>query len=151
MTDIRQDLPVADHGQVEPVFVHFDDLDSMGMLHNSRYAVLVERALGSYWHRLGYGYVDGRLGHVDASVAVAEFSIRYRRPFVGTGPAGVHFWTEDVGESTVVYGFRVVSADGATTHAEGNRVHVRFDPATRRSTGWQPETVAAYEQLRRPA
>ena len=40
------------HGVVVPVDVHFDDLDAMGVLHNARYAVLVERALSSAGERV---------------------------------------------------------------------------------------------------
>ena len=37
------------YGHAEPVAIHFDDLDAMGIVHNARYAVLVERALPPYW------------------------------------------------------------------------------------------------------
>ncbi|MEQ4720536.1 hypothetical protein [Nonomuraea sp. B19D2] len=36
--------------------MHFDDLDAMGLLHNSRYSLLVERAIGAYWQRLGWAH-----------------------------------------------------------------------------------------------
>ena len=35
------------YGHTEPVPVHFDDLDPMGLVHNARYAVLLERALSA--------------------------------------------------------------------------------------------------------
>lgn len=38
--------------------------------------------------------------------------------------------TERIGESSVVYGFRVIAVDDANIHAEGNRVHIRFDAVT---------------------
>lgn len=134
-------------GHVEPLFVHFDDLDSIGMVHNTRYPVLVERALTMYWHRLGYDYRNGSTGHPDASVIVAEFAIKYRMPIRGTGEIGVHFWTERIGTTSVVYGYRIRSADGATVHAEGNRVHIRFDVAAGRPTAWLDETRAVYQKL----
>lgn len=151
MTQPQQDeVPNVEYGQVEPVFVHFDDLDSMSMVHNTRYGVLVERGMTTYWHRLGYTYHNGTTGHPDAAVAVAEFSIRYKMPIMGTGNVGIHFWTEKIGDSSVVYGFRVVSIDGKTVHAEGNRVHIRFDAAKMRPTNWVGETRAVYEKLLRP-
>ena len=33
--------------------VYFDDLDPMHILHNSRYLLLFERTMGSFWQHLG--------------------------------------------------------------------------------------------------
>ena len=33
-------------GVIEPVMVHFEDLDAMGVVHNGRYVLLLERARG---------------------------------------------------------------------------------------------------------
>lgn len=148
MTATAEQRPTVDYGHLEPVFVHFDDLDSMGMLHNTRYAVLVERALTLFWHRLGYTYHNGAMGHPDASIAVAEFSIKYQAPVLGTGEVGVHLWTERIGATSVSYAFRVQSSDGTTVHAEGRRVHIRFDAATMRPTAWTEDTRARFEALR---
>jgi len=151
MTEALPNPPAVEYGHLEPIFVHFDDLDSMSMVHNTRYAVLVERGLTRYWHRLGYNYANGVTGHPDAAVAVAEFAIRYRSPIRGTGDVGVHFWTEKIGDTSVVYGFRIVSMDGATVHAKGNRVHIRIDTTTMQPTTWLGETRAVYEKLSGPA
>jgi hypothetical protein len=32
-------------GQTEPVQIHFDHLDAMGVVHNGRYVLLLERAI----------------------------------------------------------------------------------------------------------
>jgi acyl-CoA thioester hydrolase len=116
----------------------------MGMVHNARYAVLLERALNNYWSRHGFTFADGRVSKPDVFHAVAEFAINYRTPVLGTGEVGVHFWIERMGESSVVYRFRVLSADGATVHAEGRRVNIKLDPVTRRPSAWSDEgrTVA---------
>lgn len=142
--------PTVDYGHVEPVFVHFEDLDSMAMVHNTRYALLVERALTLYWHRHGYTYQNGVTGHPDASIAVAEFSIGYRSPVRGTGDVYVHFWVERIGGTSVTYGYQVLSTNstgGTTVHAEGNRVQIRFDVATGRPTSWLDETRDIYKSL----
>ena len=49
-----------DYGHVELVPVHFDDLDPMGMVHNAWYALLIERALATFWRRHGHTFRDGR-------------------------------------------------------------------------------------------
>jgi acyl-CoA thioester hydrolase len=123
-------------GHVETMPVHFDDLDAMGILHNSRYAVLLERALSAYWSRHGFSFAGGVPTHPDVFHAVAEYSISYRAPIRGTGQVEVHFWIEELGRSRAVYGFRFVSGD--TVHAEGRRVNVKLDPETLRPSPWTP-------------
>lgn len=146
MTTAPESEQTVSHGHLEPVFVHFEDLDSMGMVHNTRYALLVERALTRYWDRHGYSYRDGRLGHPDASVGVAEFSIKYRLPIRGTGDVSVHLVVDRFGESSVVYAFKVLSPDNAV-HAEGTRVQIRLDPKTLRPVPWGEDTRAIYKSL----
>jgi acyl-CoA thioester hydrolase len=139
----------VEYGTVVPLVVHFDDLDAMGIVHNARYAVFLERALGMWWSAHGFTLVDGRPSNPDWVHAVAEYSISYRTPVRGTGEIGVHFWLDKMGESSAVYGFRVVSADGKTVHAEGRRVNIKLDPATLRPAPWTSEGRATGSLLLR--
>ena len=131
-------LAIADikYGHVTPFVVHFDDLDAMGIVHNARYAVFLERALSQWWVDRGHSYEGGHPTTPDVFHAVAEYSISYREPVRGTGEIGVHFWIDKLGESSAVYGFRMVSADGRTVHAEGRRVNIKLDPRTLRPAPW---------------
>ena len=133
-------------GHVSPFVVHFDDLDAMGIVHNARYAVLVERAISLYWTREGFGY-DAASINGDGLMAVAEFTINYRAPIRQTGPIGVHFWIERLGRTSAVYAYRVVSADGTRTHAEGRRVMIKLDPATGRPGPWPERTLEIARRL----
>jgi acyl-CoA thioester hydrolase len=126
-------------GHVEPFVVHFDDLDAMGIVHNARYAVFLERALSQWWASRGHSYAGGRPTTSDVMHAVAEYSISYRTPVRGTGEIGVHFWLESLGDSSAVYRFRILSADGQTLHAEGRRVNVKLDPRTLRPAPWSDD------------
>ena len=137
-----------EYGHLEPVDVHFDDLDPMGFVHNARYAVMVERAISAFWERLGYGY-DAATVTTDGLIAVAEFTINYRAPIRRTGPVGVHFWIDRLGTTSAVYGYRVQSADGDLTHAEGRRVMIKLDPATGRPGPWPAHTRRVAEGLLR--
>jgi acyl-CoA thioester hydrolase len=128
--------PSVDYGRIERATVHFDDLDAAGLLHNARYALILERALSGYWAEFGFSYRDGRPTHEDVVIAVREFTISYTAPVRGTGPLDVHFWIERLGETSATYGFRFFSADHATVHAEGHRVMVKFDPRTGRPCPW---------------
>lgn len=76
--------------------VQFDDLDPMGMVHNSRYALLIERALATFWRHHGHTFRGGRPTTADAFNVVKEFSIGYRAPIRGTGDVCVHFWLEHI-------------------------------------------------------
>ncbi|SCG51688.1 acyl-CoA thioesterase [Micromonospora inositola] len=145
------DQPVVEFGHVEHVTVHFDDLDAMGILHNARYAVLLERALTPYWADRGVSYRGGRHSAPDVFHAVREFTITYRAPITGTGPVAVHFWLERFGTSSAEYAFEFRSVDGDTLHAQGTRAIVRLDPATLRPTPWTEAARAVAATLLRPA
>ena len=43
-------------GRTEPVLIHFEDLDAMGVAYNARYVRLLERALAAYWPRAGWPF-----------------------------------------------------------------------------------------------
>lgn len=137
-------------GHVEHVPVHFDDLDAMGILHNARYAVLLERALTPYWAERGVSFQGGRLSAPDVFHAVREFTITYHAPIAGTGPVAVHFWLDHFGTSSARYAFEFRSLDGHTRYAEGTRSIVRLDPATMRPTPWTEAARAIAATLLRP-
>ncbi len=124
------------YGAVVRMPVHFDDLDAMGVLHNSRYAVLVERATVLWWTERGVSFSGGRPTTPDAFNVVREYSITFHRPVRGTGEISVHFWVERIGTTSAEYRFRVTSTDAETVFAEGRRVNVRLDPATMRPQPW---------------
>ncbi|XVV16849.1 acyl-CoA thioesterase [Actinoplanes sp. CA-131856] len=124
------------YGDVVRLPVHFDDLDAMGVLHNSRYAVLVERAIVIWWQERGVAFTNGRPTTPDAFNVVREYAITFHRPITGTGEIAVHFWLDRMGTTSAEYGFRVTSEDGQTVFAEGRRVNVRLESATMRPAPW---------------
>ncbi|WP_436535300.1 acyl-CoA thioesterase [Actinoplanes sp. HUAS TT8] len=141
---------LTEAGAVIPMPVHFDDLDAMGVLHNSRYAVLVERAMLQWWHERGVSYSGGRPTSPDVFNVVREFAITYHRPVTGTGDINVAFWLDHLGSTSATYGFRVTSLDGTTTFAEGRRVNIGLDPATMRPAPWTDHGRAIATTLLRP-
>ena len=141
--------PTIEYGQVELVPVHFDDLDPMGMVHNSRYALLVERALAGFWRRHGHTYHERRPTTPDTFNVVKEFRISHRAPISGIGEVRVHFWLEHLGKSCAVYAYRLLSPDGASVYADGRRVVVKLDPVTLRPSPWTPEVRAVADGLLR--
>jgi len=136
-------------GVIEPVDVHFDDLDAMGVVHNGRYVLLLERALAAYWTRAGWAFDPAGPRFREVFFVVKEFAITYHVPITRVGPVHVQLWLDHLGNTSAVYGFRVLSEDEAVTHAEGRRVQVRLDPATLRPAVIGPELRAASRPLQR--
>ena len=134
-------------GVIEPVMVHFEDLDAMGVVHNGRYVLLLERALAAYWTRAGWAFDPASPGFKDVFFVVREFTITYHVPITRVGPVHVQLWIDRLGNTSAVYGFRVLSADESVTHAEGRRVQVRLDPGTLRPALIGPELRAACRPL----
>jgi acyl-CoA thioester hydrolase len=138
-------------GVIEPVMVHFDDLDAMGVVHNGRYVLLLERALAAYWTRAGWAFDPGAPHFKDVFFVVREFAITYHVPITRVGVVHVQLWLDHLGSTSAVYGFRVLSEDETVTHAEGRRVQIRLDPATLRPAVITPELRAASRPLERAA
>jgi len=96
------------YGQVALLSLHFDDLDPMGMVHNARYAVLIERALATFWRHHGHTFRDGRPSTADAFNVVKEFSISYRAlPSAGQATSsftsGSTTWVDPAGCTASVF------------------------------------------------
>jgi acyl-CoA thioester hydrolase len=143
------EFPAVAYGHVSRLPVHFDDLDALGVLHNARYGVLVERAMIQWWAERGHSFAGGRPTTPDAFNVVREYSITFHAPVRGTGEIAVHFWIERLGTSSTDYRFRVLSADGATVFAEGRRVIINVDPATLRPAAWSAGSRATAAPLLR--
>jgi acyl-CoA thioester hydrolase len=137
-------------GQTEPVQIHFDDLDAMGVVRNGRYVLLLERALAAYWARAGWPFDPSQPRFAEVFFVVREFSITYHVPITRVGTVHVQLWIDHLGSSSAVYGFRVRSEDGTVVHAEGRRVQVRIDPATLRPAAIGPALREACRPLLRP-
>jgi len=138
-------------GVIEQVQVHFEDLDALGVVHNGRYVLLLERALAAYWTRAGWAFDLAASSFKDVFFVVREFAITYHVPITRVGPVHVQLWLDHLGNTSAVYGFRVLSEDETVTHAEGRRVQVRLDPATLRPAAIGPELRAASRPLQREA
>ncbi|MET8448223.1 thioesterase family protein [Streptomyces sp. NPDC005209] len=143
--------PAVSYGRLIPVTVHFDDLDALGLLHNARYPLMVERAWTDLWHAHGFRFEGDWVAAGDACNAVKELRIGYEAPVTRPGAYAVHLWLERLGTTGLTYGFRFCSADGAVTYAHGTRVLVRLDATTLRPTPWTEAFRAAGRELLRPA
>ncbi|MGJ5829546.1 acyl-CoA thioesterase [Streptomyces ossamyceticus] len=151
MTAEAPTAPALAHGRLVPVTVHFDDLDALGMLHNARYPVMVERAWTQHWREQGYGFDGDWAAAGDFCNVVKELRISYEAPVTRPGAYAVHLWLERLGTTGLTYGFRFCSTDGSRTYARGTRVLVRLDADTLRPTAWSDDFRASGRELLRPA
>jgi acyl-CoA thioester hydrolase len=135
------------YGRLIPVAVHFDDLDALGMLHNARYPLLVERAWTELWQEQGVRFDGDWASAGDACNVVKELLISYEAPVTRPGGYAVHLWLDRLGNTGLTYGFRLCSADGSVTYATGTRVLVRLDARTLRPAPWSDAFRAAGRAL----
>lgn len=138
------------YGFFVPVTVHFNDLDPFSMLHNSRYAILVEQAWATYWQQRGIGFTKDWALADDGFHVVKELRVSYEFPINRPGEYAVHVWLERIGRTSLTHGFRVYSADGAQAYAHGSRTLVHLDKATLRPAEWSHEARSLSRGLLRP-
>ncbi|NUQ97207.1 MAG: acyl-CoA thioesterase [Streptomyces sp.] len=141
--------PALFYGRLIPVTVHFDDLDALGLLHNARYPLMVERAWAELFQEYGFSFEGDWAAAGDACNAVKELRISYEAPVTRPGAYAVHLWLERLGTTGLTYGFRFCSPDGSVTYAQGIRVLVRLDPETMRPAPWSERFRAAGRELLR--
>jgi acyl-CoA thioester hydrolase len=129
--------------------VYFDDLDALQVLHNSRYILMFERAIGSFWDKLGAGRWHERQHDPDMFHLVRSNQVDYLRAIEGTGDVRVRIWVEKVGTTSLTFGFRVLPLDEDLDFATGSRVLVHVDRDTRRPAPWSADFVARLAPYRR--
>ncbi|WP_069772035.1 MULTISPECIES: thioesterase family protein [unclassified Streptomyces] len=151
MTAEAPPAPAVTYGRLVPVTVHFDDLDALGLLHNARYPLMVERAWTELWQEYGVRFEGDWATAGDACNAVKELRVSYEAPVTKPGAYAVHLWLERLGTTGLTYGFRFCSTDGTLTYARGERVLVRLDPATMRPAPWSETLRTGGRALLRPA
>jgi acyl-CoA thioester hydrolase len=130
---------------LSPVF--FDELDLNGALHNSRFAVHVERAQSALFEQLGRGWTSYAERDPDLRYVVRELHVEFLAPLESPGSLLVELSAGKLGRTSATYRFRCATPDGARTLAEGHRVIVKIDQAGRPApwSDWYRETFQSLE------
>jgi acyl-CoA thioester hydrolase len=125
---------------LSPVF--FDEFDLNGALHNSRFAVHVERAQSALFERLGKGWTRLADRDPDLRYVVRELHLEFLAPLEAPGALRVELDAQGLGRTSATYQFRCADPDGERTLARGHRVIVKIDEAGRPApwSDWYRET-----------
>jgi acyl-CoA thioester hydrolase len=127
--------------------VHFDELDPMQMLHNSRFPAHVERAISAWFLANGGNWRLDVADNPDQFHVVRELHIEYLNPLLGPGSMRIDIWVEHLGNTSCVYGFVCSSGDGKVPYARGQRTIVKLDPASHRPAPWTEKFRSAHSVL----
>ena len=132
----------------KPLHVHretiwFDELDMVGVMHNARYAIHVERAMTSWYHSLS------DTDPSDELIVVKQYDIEFIKPFtLERSELVVEISLERRGRTSAVFSFRCLSypegEDGPEVlHARGTRAIVKVSPGDLRPAPWSGKYLAA--------
>ena len=135
---------------LSPVF--FDELDPNGNLHNSRFAVHVERAQSALFEQLGKGWT--RLGDRDPDLryAVRELHVEFLAAFESPGVLRVELTARSLGRTSATYDFQCTGPASERVIARGHRVIVKIDEAGQPVpwSSWYRDTFAELSAGRVP-
>ncbi|WP_026425274.1 acyl-CoA thioesterase [Actinokineospora inagensis] len=130
--------------------VFFDELDAMGFLHNTRYAVHVERATARFFEGNGFFWEASIENNPDKFHVVRRFEVDLAAPYAGSGPLDVDLWLDHLGTTSLRYGFRCLGPQGQL-HASGLRAVVKLNAETFRPEPWTDRWRATHLSLLGPA
>jgi acyl-CoA thioester hydrolase len=112
--------------------IYFDMLDPLGVMHNSRYLLLFERARFDLWHANGLSI--GAEG-LDWPYYVVRNEVNYHAPITRLQDVTVEVIVERLGTSSVTLSHQVFDDSGVCV-ADGKTVLVRVDSETSRPAPW---------------
>ena len=113
--------------------VYFDEMDPLGVMHNSRFAVHVERAQSALFEQLGYGWTDLSQRHEDIGYVVRATAMEFTAPVTSPGVMTVEVIAVRLGRTSATWGYRCAVSSGAqeVPVAQGTRVVVKADGSGR--------------------
>ena len=111
--------------------VHFDELDPLQMLHNSRFAAHVERAVTAWYAENGGRWELDHADNPDQFHVVRDSARRVPQSRPRPGTMRIDLWVEHLGTTLCDYGFLCSSDDGVVPYARGERDDRQDRPGSR--------------------
>ena len=125
--------------------IYFDDLDPFGILHNARYVLLFERALGAFWMEIGWGGFQDE-SRPEQFHLVRSNQVDYLAPVRGVGRVRVRIRVANLGNSSLRFAFVMLPMDRDVAFATGERTIIHVDPRSLRPRPW----VETFREVMRP-
>lgn len=117
--------------------VYFDDLDAFQILHNSRYLLLFERAIGEFWSQhFGWSPLLSKEAGSDQCHLVRANHLEYLRPVRGVGSVTIRLFVTHLGDTSVRFGARFLLPESEVLCATAERVLVKVHPETQLPIPW---------------
>ena len=128
--------------------VYFDEMDPLGVMHNSRFAVHVERAQSALFEQLGYGWTDLSQRHEDIGYVVRATAMEFTAPVTSPGVMTVEVIAVRLGRTSATWGYRCAVSSGAqeVPVAQGTRVVVKAD-ASGQPNAWTDSFRVLFDWL----
>lgn len=124
MSNVSKNATVLFQHAIEP---RWRDLDAFGHVNNSNFLTYLEEARIRWFETF-----DGEWVNAQMAPFLAAVQLNYRAPIDYPSAIRVELFAERIGTTSLTVGHRILSADGATLHADGHVVMVWIDRATGR-------------------
>ncbi|HEX5005287.1 MAG TPA: thioesterase family protein [Gemmatimonadales bacterium] len=89
--------------------VNYSEIDQMGVVYHSRYAVWLDVARTEYLRRAGMSYRE--LEGMGFFLVVGDLTMRYHRPARYDDEVRVRCWVSDLASRRVTFGYRLTHAE----------------------------------------
>ena len=110
--------------------VRFSDIDCQGHVFNANYNVYFDDAITDYLEALGFPQEELEARGNDMVLARAECD--FRSPGLLGETLEVRVGVEKVGNTSVVFGLRILEANGKRLVAEGREIYVILDGSSKK-------------------
>jgi acyl-CoA thioester hydrolase len=116
--------------------IYFEDLDVFGVLHNARYPLLVERSVGDFWKKMGWGGLANLAENPDQFHLVRVNHVEYHKAIKGIDEVRTRVWVGKLGNTSLRFDFSILPTDQDIICASGYRTLVCVDRDTMRPKPW---------------
>ncbi|MFQ3226334.1 MAG: acyl-CoA thioester hydrolase [Lentimonas sp.] len=126
-------------------YVHFDEMDALGLLHRTRYLIHLERAQQKFFkHLLGVEDFNAERDE-DIYVVVHSLESRFREAVRAPGPIVVDYRIQRIRSGGVTMAFTIRDPQGERIFCDGTRTVCKLSGQTHRPIAWSEPFRLAME------
>jgi len=124
--------------------IRYAETDQMGVVHNAVYPVWFEIGRTELSHQCDFPY--SKIEESGIAMAVAELTVRYKRPAKYDNKVTVRTWVEKIRSKMIQFNYSVRDAESDEILATGHSIHVFVDMESFRPTRL-PDTIMSHFQV----